>query len=92
MGNVTINESKWVNGSGYSYTTTLDCIEVDDNDTLQEVVNAYALDMVENQYNADGTTIVEEDGEEDIQLTAEDEYGNTATAWLSEFVKQVKRI
>lgn len=87
MKNVEIIESKWIEGSGYSYTTTLDCIEVDEKENLQDVVNEYALNMVQEQYNADGTTIAND--EEDIKLTVKDENGNTATAWLSNYIEQV---
>lgn len=87
MKNIKIIESKWIEGSGYSYTTTLDCIEVDDDESLQDVVNEYALNMVQEQYDADGTTIAND--EEDIELTAKDENGNTANAWLSNYIEQV---
>lgn len=83
MKNIEIIAKEWIEGSGYSYTTTLDCIEVEDDESLQDVVNEYALNMVEKQYNADGTEIV--NAEKDIALIAKDENENTATAWLSNF-------
>ena len=87
MNKIEIIESKWIEGSGYSYTTTLDCIEVGEEENLQDVVNKYALNMVQEQYNADGTTIAND--EEDIKLTVKDENGNTAIAWLSNYIEQV---
>jgi len=90
MKKIEIIAKEWIEGKGYSYTTTIDYIEVEDDESLQDVVNDYALNMVQEQYDADGTTIVNiVNDEKDITLIAKDENENIATAWLSDFVKQV---
>lgn len=50
---IRVTESKWINGSGYSYTTDIDPMEIDGLDDLQDAAEEYVAVMAEQTTLAD---------------------------------------
>lgn len=50
---IRVTESKWINGSGYQYTTDIDPIEIDGLADLQDAAQEYASTIAEETQLAD---------------------------------------
>jgi hypothetical protein len=79
---IKVTGSKWVNGSGWSYTEDLDSMEIDSMENIKSAAQDYAAEFAGNY----GKLLSEK---EDYQLRFYDEAQQNPLAkiWLSEAIK-----
>ena len=84
MKKVLIVGKNWVEGSGWSYETDIDSIEVEEtisNDQLKKICESFAKSFAENEEFVEG-----EDFKLNFYEDAEDGYGKfICEFWLSDF-------
>lgn len=75
-----IEIKKWINGSGWSYNSTIEFAELPENVNVKDFVDEYASNYIDDMRIDDFI-----DG--DYVISASDENGNkTESEWLSSFL------
>ncbi len=89
----------WEDGSGFTYCSTLDWIDYDDGDNLEDLLKDYASDTFTEEEIKDDLvegkdcklTAILYDCDEDGEVIDEDEKLDTASVWESDFKKTPKK-
>ena len=80
---IRVTGSKWVSGSGWSYTECLDPMEVNSIDEVEAAAKSYAAEFAGNYGKLLGKN-------EDYQLRFYADENSLVTIWMSDAIAQVK--